>query len=346
MSNPLKLAALRWSYPSVHSVRIQIPWDTNEPQYGKYHFAFSKGTRQQIVEFTERNCTLTDKWAIQRWMKGSNPQEIHVGIDCSGFVYRVLDEACQISLSPTLSETLGTTCEFTTLDTLTPLNLPITRAADISAGDTMRFHAGKHSGVIFETVTDPAGRLIEIWYAHSSFTRGPHIGWIEVGNPLAPIQAESQTWHDEMWDGLTNNNLRDLYFTSVHHSSFYSGPRPHVTKRNGITVIVGGRTIGFGVPAYILDGTTLCQVRPLAEALGATVTWDQSAQMVTFVAGPRKAQCQIGSEVGVVNGSGYFLDQPPTFAGDSVMVPLRFVAEALGYGVGWDDVNSRITLTR
>jgi len=346
LSNPLKLAAFRWSYPSVHGVRVQIPWDTNQPQYGKYHFAFSKGTRQQIVAFTEANCPRTDKWAIQGWMKGNNPQEIHVGIDCSGFVYRMLDEACQMSGAPALVDTMGTSCEYTALDTLTPLKQPITRAADISAGDTMRFNKGKHSGVIIETVTDPQGRLTEIWYAHSSFTRGPHIGWVEVGDPLAPIQDGSQTWHDEMWDGLTNNNLRDLYFTSVHHAWFYSGPRPRVIKRTRVTVLVGGREVGFRVAPYILDGTTLCQVRPLAEALGATVTWEQNSQMVTFTAGHRKAQCQIGSEVGVVNGAGYLLDQPPTFAGDSVVVPLRFIAEALGYGVQWNDSASRISLTR
>jgi len=49
MSNPLKLAALRGTYPAGHGIRIQSPWDTNEPQYGRYHFAVAKGTRNQII---------------------------------------------------------------------------------------------------------------------------------------------------------------------------------------------------------------------------------------------------------------------------------------------------------
>jgi hypothetical protein len=216
LSNPLKITAMRWAYASVFGTRLQIPWDTNEPQYGRYHHAFAKGTRQQIVAFTEGSCPHRTKWAIENWMKGQNADDLHVGIDCSGFVYRVLDEAMQISGAGSLVETLGTTCEYTALDTLTPAGQEINRAIDVRAGDTMRYNRGRHSGVIIETVTDEWGALKEIWYAHSSFTRGPHIGWIEVGDPYQPINAEVQNWHDEMWDHLVNNNLRDLYFTSIH----------------------------------------------------------------------------------------------------------------------------------
>ncbi len=346
MPNPLKLAALRWAHASVHGVRIQIPWDTNLPQYGRYHFAYAKGTRHQIIAYTEGNCPHRQRHTIEAWMKGENPGEIHVGIDCSGFVYRVLDEACRMSGSPGLQSTLGTACEYTALDTLTPLDLPIHRAADVRAGDTMRFNNGKHSGVVIETVTDPNGVLREIWYAHSSYTRGPHIGWIEVGDPQAPIHAHSQNWHDEMWDGLAHNNLRDLYFTSIHQSPFYLGPRPQVAKRTGIGISVGGRMVPFAVSPFILGGRTLAQIRPLAETMGAAVTWEDTSQMVTITRGSRSARCQVGSEVGVINGRGFLLDEPPLFMGPHVVVPVRFVAEALGYEAQYDPARMLVTLTR
>ncbi|MGE5674136.1 MAG: copper amine oxidase N-terminal domain-containing protein [Mycobacterium leprae] len=344
MANPLKIAAMHWSYPSVHGVRIQIPWDTNEPQYGKYHFAFSKGSRQQIIAYTEANCPNITRWQIEAWMKGENPQEIHVGIDCSGFVYRMLEEACVLSDATPLADSLGKTCEYAWLDMLTPANQVINRADEVQAGDTMRFNWGKHSGVIIETVTDPGGVLREIWYAHSSYTRGPHIGWIEVTDPSAPIKATCQNWHDDMWDHLTNNMLRDLYFTSVHHSPFYKGLRPKVVKRTGIVVTINGQAVAFDQPAFVLNGHTFCQLRPLAEALGATVGWQQSAQMATVKRGSRTASCQVGSEVAVVNGRGMLLDEPPIFAGPSVMVPARFLAEALGFDVLWDQANGRVDI--
>lgn len=346
MSNPLKTVALHWAHPSVHGVRVQIPWDTNLPRYGKNHFAFSKGTLRQIIAFTEGNCPHRNPRAIEAWMKGRNPTEINVGIDCSGFVYRVLDEACQMSGTPGLEQTLGTSCDYTALDTLTPLHLPIRRANDVRAGDTMRFNKGKHSGVVIETVRDRRGTLQEIWYAHSSFTRGPHIGWIEVGDPWDPIEARSQNWRDEMWDGLNNNSLRDLYFTSIHQSPFYLGPRPVATKRTGLSVVLAGSAIPFSVPPFTLNGHTLCQIRPLAEAMGAAVSWDNDSQTVAFRRGARAATCQVGSEVGVMDGVGYRLEQPPVLMGTHVVVPLRFVVEALGFEVRWDEARSLITLTR
>ena len=337
MSNPLKLAALRWSYPSIHGIRLQIPWDTNEPQYGRYHFAVAKGTRNQIIAYTEGNCPHRGKWQIQNWMKGENPDDMHVGIDCSGFVYRVLDEAAQMSGAPSLVQTLGTTCEYTALDTLTPRGLEIHRAIDVRAGDTMRFNKGKHSGVIIETVTNEHGLLTEIWYAHSSFTRGPHIGWIQVADPWAPINHEVQQWHDEMWDWLGDNRLRDVYFTSVHHSPFYQGARPRVGRLTGVTIAVNGREIPFQVAPSVLGGRTLAQLRPLAEGMGAVVDWNNDTQTVTMTKGSRQARCQVGSEVGLINGVGQLLDEPPVFVGEVVVVPVRFIAEGLGFQVQWDE---------
>lgn len=344
MSNPLKIVAMRWSYASVHGLRVQIPWDTNEPQYGRYHFAVSKGTRQQIVGYTEGNCPHRTKWAIQDWMKGENGDDMHVGIDCSGFVYRVLDEAAQMTGAPSLVDTLGTTCEYTALDTLTPAGLEIHRAIDVRAGDTMRFNNGKHSGVIIETVTDENGLLKEIWYAHSSFTRGPHIGWVEVVDPWAPINSEVQPWHDEMWDWLRDNRLRDVYFTSLHQSPFYQGQRPRISKLTGVLIGVNGRGVDFEVEPFVLGGRTMAQLRPLAEAMGATVDWNNDSQTVTMTRGARTARCQVGSEVGLINGAGQILDEPPIFVGEVVVVPVRFIAEGLGYSVQWDERRRYVNL--
>jgi hypothetical protein len=336
---------MHWSYASVHGVRIQVPWDENLPQYGKIHFAFGKGTRQQILNYAEANCPQGTRWQIENYLKGNNPDDVHVGIDCNGFVYRMLEEAAQLSGAPSLVETMGTTCEFTPLDALTPANQLLSRAIDVQAGDTLRFHEGRHSGVILEVVTDAGGTLKEIWYAHSSYTRGPHIGWIAVGDPYQGLKAPVQNWYDDMWDGLANNYLRDLYFTSVHHSPFYQGLRPKVVKMTGITLTLNGRAIAFQVPPFVLAGRTFCQIRPLAEAMGCQVTWDQGPQMVTISRGTRTAQCQVGSEVGLVGGSGYALDEPPIFVGQNVLVPVRFLAEAMGYKVSWDQIGKVVALT-
>jgi hypothetical protein len=336
MANPLKLAALHWAHASVKGVRIQIPWDENYPQYGKYHFAFAKGTLRQILAFTEENCPHSDRASIQAWMKGDNPTDLHTGIDCNGFVYRVLDEACRMTGSRTLFDTMGTTCEYTPIETLTLPDQVVHRARDVRAGDTIKFNKGWHSGVVIETVLDHRGRLIEIIYAHSSFTRGPHIGRIVVGDPDAPVDDPAQNWIDDMWDWLRHNTMRDRYFTSIHHSPFYDGPRHQVARLDGIRITLEGSDIPFEVAPFILGGRTLCQVRPLAEAIGAQVSWDGTSETVTFTLGARKAACQIGSEVAYMGGQARLLDEPPFIVDGHTLVPLRFVADALGFEVAWD----------
>lgn len=344
MSNPLKLAALRWAYASVHGVRIQVPWDENAPQYGPYHYGYSKATRASLLAFVEANCPNQDKWGIEAWMKGQNPSKIRAGIDCSGFVYRTLDEAARLSGAPPLIETLGTSCEFTPLDLLTPLNLEVTRARDLRSGDTFRFNRGRHSGVVIEVVTDENGVVQEVWYAHSSFTRGPHIGWIEVRDPNARINARAQQWHDQMWDALTDNGLRDYYFTSAHQSPFYQGARPAPSKQAGVAIWVGNSPIDFPVAPYTLGGVTLAHIRPLSEAMGAEVLWENDSQVVTLRKSGRTARCQVGVEVAQSNGANVVLDEPPVFVSDRVFVPVRFVAEALGYEVIWRGEYSRVEL--
>jgi hypothetical protein len=345
VSNPLKLAALRWAFASVKGIRIQIPWDENKPQYGPYHWGYGKAPRNALLAFTEANCPFNDRWAIEGWMKGQNASQMRVGIDCNGFVYRVLDEAARLSGARPLVETLGTTCEFTPLDMLTPLDLVIERAREIRAGDTFRFNRGRHSGVVIETVTDQDGVLREIWYAHSSFTRGPHIGWIEVRDPNAPVNARMQQWHDQMWDGLTDNGLRDYYFTSPHQSPFYEGARRNVGKLTGIEIRVGNAKVEFPAPPFVLGGVTLAHVRPLAEAMGAQVGWQNLSQTVTLEKGRRSARCQVGSEMAQANGQNVILDEPAMLIDDRVFVPVRFVAEALGFQVVWNGEANRVELS-
>jgi len=230
VANALKLSALHWAHASVRGIRIQIPWDSNYPQYGKYHYAFAKGTLRQILAFTEENCPYSDRIGIQDWMKGGNPTDLHTGIDCNGFVYRVLDEACRMTGARPLVQTMGTTCEYTSIEALMAGQV-VVRARDVQPGDTIKFNKGWHSGVIIETVYDHRGELIEIWYAHASFTRGPHIGHIVVGDPDAPLTDGAQNWIDDMWDWLRDNNIRDRYFTSVHYpegNDAFAGSVNHV----------------------------------------------------------------------------------------------------------------------
>lgn len=80
---------------------------------------------------------------------------------------------------------------------------------------------------------------------------------------------------------------------------------------------------------------TLVPVRPIAEALGAQVTWDEANQEVTLQQEGHEVRLVIGQDVATVDGATVTLDQPARVMNDRTMVPLRFVSEAFDAQIDW-----------
>jgi len=53
---------------------------------------------------------------------------------------------------------------------------------------------------------------------------------------------------------------------------------------------------------------------------------------------------QIGSKNMYVNGKLVILDSVPIVRNDRTLLPIRFVAEALGAQVGWDEAQQKVTI--
>ncbi|MDD3654784.1 MAG: copper amine oxidase N-terminal domain-containing protein [Desulfotomaculaceae bacterium] len=119
------------------------------------------------------------------------------------------------------------------------------------------------------------------------------------------------------------------------------------TKTSGadnIKVEVNGHSIDFDVPPVIINGRTLVPVRKIADALGCTTNWDPSGY-VTVENNNTYIYFEINNKVAYVDGEEYLLDVPPMIIGDRSLVPLRFISEALGLNVDWDDNSRLITIS-
>ncbi len=118
----------------------------------------------------------------------------------------------------------------------------------------------------------------------------------------------------------------------------------------------------------ILEGRTLLPIRYLAEAIGAVVRWDPGEQKVTIMLQtgqgssaseeeeeeliqPRVVELWIGQNRARVNGVYQFIDPanynvvPIIVPPGRTMLPLRFIAEALGCSVKWDPQIREVTIT-
>lgn len=116
--------------------------------------------------------------------------------------------------------------------------------------------------------------------------------------------------------------------------------------KGAVTAIYSGER---DVTAYAHDNRTFVPVRFVGERLGATVGWDNDTQSVTVEKDGHKIEMAIGSSTYYLDGEAKTLDAPaeltPSVDGNSrTMVPIRFVSEALGYQVEWDQARNLVVI--
>lgn len=115
---------------------------------------------------------------------------------------------------------------------------------------------------------------------------------------------------------------------------------------------VEGQPVRAEAPPFLAEGRTLVPVRFAAEALGATVTWDPARQQATIALPPRRGGAGStvtiapGAAAAEVDGRQVPLPVPARIVRDRTYVPLRFVAEALGAEVEWDEPTRTVRVWR
>lgn len=104
---------------------------------------------------------------------------------------------------------------------------------------------------------------------------------------------------------------------------------------------ISGKHLNFDLPPVIKADRTLIPVRAITQGMGASVEWDEKNQIIVIERGDVKVTLVIGDsrlrieEDGVVR---YMeMDIPAQLHSNRTFVPLRFIAEALGGRVNYDD---------
>lgn len=114
------------------------------------------------------------------------------------------------------------------------------------------------------------------------------------------------------------------------------------------SVYLNGEKLTFtdNVNPYIDEASerTLVPMRDIFEAVGATIQWDEATNTVIAVKGDSFVTLQIGSPKAFVNSKEYILDVNAVIKEDKTFVPLRFVSEALGAQVDWDNDNYAVII--
>lgn len=134
---------------------------------------------------------------------------------------------------------------------------------------------------------------------------------------------------------IFRDNSGRFYQTALTNFSFTEGTGENEMSLqlniNSNSYSVNGITYTADTQPVVQDSRTFVPYRLLAEALGGSVTYDNSTQTITTVDGGTSIIMTIGSTNYTVNGTPATMDVAPFINSDNrTMVPLRFLAEALG----------------
>ena len=100
---------------------------------------------------------------------------------------------------------------------------------------------------------------------------------------------------------------------------------------------------------YIKSDRTYVPVRYLAYMLGVTeenVSYDEATKTVTIKKDDKEVQLVIGSTSIMVNGEAKTMDVAPEITNDRTFLPARYVAEGLGYSVGWNPTTQSVIISK
>ncbi len=115
----------------------------------------------------------------------------------------------------------------------------------------------------------------------------------------------------------------------------------------GIGVSVDGQPINFtGTQPMEVHGSVLVPLRGVFEALGANVDYNSATSTITASRAGRLIVLPLGSSTAQINGQTANLSQPAQVYNGTTLVPLRFVAEALGDYVDWSSATHVVSIQR
>lgn len=112
-----------------------------------------------------------------------------------------------------------------------------------------------------------------------------------------------------------------------------------------IKVIVNGQNLIMDQPPVVIDDRTLVPMRDIFEALGSNVEWNDDTNTAVGVLGKSDVEIQIDNKTAKENGEDVTLDVPAKLINDTTLVPVRFISEALGAKVDWDNDAQAVIIT-
>lgn len=117
-------------------------------------------------------------------------------------------------------------------------------------------------------------------------------------------------------------------------------------QTTGPTIILDGQALSLQKKdkVEIVNGSVLVPIRVIAENLGMPVSWNPGTKQVLIQNGAGDIALTIGRTTASVGSDSIKLNAAPVIRSGTTLVPLRFVGQAAGLEVGWNNLKKTVTL--
>lgn len=107
-----------------------------------------------------------------------------------------------------------------------------------------------------------------------------------------------------------------------------------------------GQKINFDIPPQTINGRTMVPIRAIFEAMGANVAWDEATNTSTSTKDSTTVKMTLNSTTEYINGVAAEMDVTPVVIDGRTLAPARYVAEAFGYIVKWDEPTKSVLISK
>ena len=120
---------------------------------------------------------------------------------------------------------------------------------------------------------------------------------------------------------------------------------PVVANYSGIFVTLNGQYVYFDVQPQNINGRIMVPIRAIFEAMGANVQWNSDTMSAFCTKGDIGVMMTVNSNIMYVNSSQIVMDVSPVIIDGRTLAPARYVAEAFGGVVAWNQETSTVVIT-
>ncbi|HEY3248879.1 MAG TPA: copper amine oxidase N-terminal domain-containing protein, partial [bacterium] len=122
---------------------------------------------------------------------------------------------------------------------------------------------------------------------------------------------------------------------AIHDSRFTIHAPAPAAGQTAIRVVVDGSPVRLDQPPVMVGGRVLVPLRGVFEKIGALVEWKPISRTAIILRPGVYVELRVGGRTATVSGTRVRLDTPARIIRGRVLVPLRFVSEAMGVHVLW-----------